>query len=364
VATGLRIHGLELSVSGRFLAMISAGRAVVCDLADDRLVAEAPQVRAVSRVGFMPHESAMLSVSSFGEEGGVVVTPIDGGEPTVIPIARANQAAAHPSGAWLVVADDLGKLFVVDLADARVARTQFVGGREHLSELLLGITAQVQAAAASVDFDALEQRLRRDQEKLLEALGKQPSPAGASIDEIKRGLEDQIVAMRRRQTTAAGRGFAPPRLERGQEKVFQLRFDPSGERLFLATMGGVRVYSWADVLNAEGDLRPILAVDVPTTIAETDRGLIERRGYVYCLEHDPDRDHLLFAGLDGRVHRLDLDSGRSDVLLEPPARPSINHLSLTRDRATLAVVSIAYPFENGRNRRGPWLQFWNYAALR
>jgi hypothetical protein len=221
--------------------------------------------------------------------------------------------------------------------------------------------SQVQAAVAMIDVDALEKQVRQQQEKLLEMFGKKALPPGmGSIEDLKRQFEEQIVKMR--EGYARG-GLPSGQLpsDRGSEGVFRVRFDPSGERLCLATTGGVRVYSWHDVLNADGDLRPELAVDIPGTMVETEQGMIRRDGYVY--DFDLDRDRLLFGGLDGRVRYLDIDSGQSGVLLEPPALPPIHRLVLSRDRTTLALTTNPDMFAQGRNKRGPLIQFWDYQAI-
>jgi WD40 repeat protein len=350
---GPHVYGLELSPSGRYLAVAHAAgdwKAGVWDLVENRLVAEAPQVHAVSSVGFMPDESAMYSVSSQGEEGGVVITPIGAGEPHDIPINYAKLAAPHPSGSWLVVIDDLNRLLIIDIATGRVERTHFVGGRS--------------AAGSMIDIDTLEQQVRQQQDKLLEMFEKTGLPPGiGSIEELKRQFEDTIVKMRE--------GYVRPGMqqgqssqERGSERVFRLRFDPPGKRLCLATMAGVRVCQWHEILNADGDLPPsALAVDTRGTPVDADGGSLQRNGYVYDLDYDLDRDRLLFAGLDGRVRFLDFLSGRSGVVLEPPTLPPILRVALSRDRTTLALTSYPDMFARSRNKRGPLLQFWDYQAI-
>jgi hypothetical protein len=86
-------------------------------------------------------------------------------------------------------------------------------------------------------------------------------------------------------------------------------------------------------------------------------------GFIYDLDRDPGRDRLRFGGLEGRVCHLDLSTGRSGVLLEPPGRPPIHRLGLSRHRSTLALTCHPDMYARGRNRRGPLLQFWNYTAL-
>jgi hypothetical protein len=252
----------------------------------------------------------------------------------------------------------------VDIAAGRVERTRLVGGRYAPTDFERQLSAQAQAAVSRIDFDALEQSLRQRQETLLEKFGKTALPRGvSSVEELKRQFEEQIGAMRE----GLARAGLPPgqaALDRGSEGIFRIRFDLSGERFCAATSGGVRVYSWNDILKADNDLpNPILAVDVAGTLVGNEHGSLQAGGYIYDFDLDPDRDTLLFGGIDGRVRFVDLASGHSGILLEPPAQAPILRLALSRDRTTLALTSTPDMFARGRNKRGHLLQFWDYQAI-
>jgi hypothetical protein len=233
-------------------------------------VADVPQVRAVSSVGFLPDESAMYSVSSDGDEGRVVLTPVDGKAARLFSLERADRAAVHPSGAWLAVTDNSNRLFVIDLPSGRVRLAGFVGGRALFSP--------------------------------------------------------------RQQQLAAQLGAGQP--ECRTEKVFCLRFDAAGDYLCLATMAGVRVLNCRDVRDADGTLpTPTFAIAAAGLEVAISKGAIYRgSSYVYDLEHDGVCNRLLFAGLDGRVGYLDLSSGNLGTLLEVPDRPAIQRLALSGAR--------------------------------
>jgi hypothetical protein len=371
---GPHVYGLELSPSGRYLAVVpspEAWGAGLWDLRENRPVADVPPTREANSVGFLPDESAMFSVSSHREQGHLTLTPIGGGAARVLPLPHVEWAAAHPSGSALVAIDNLSRLFVVDVASGEVTRTRYVGGRPTSGPLEQQVWNQVTTAAASIDVDALEQRLRQQQAAILERLEKSRPmrPGSGSAERFREVFEQQIAEQIRKMRervalVQAGRSpFQVPQ-DRGSEKVYRLRFDPSGERLALATMAGVRVYPWRDVVDADGDLpRPALAVDIAGTMVEARRGAAHLGGCVYDLEYDPDCDRLIFAGLDGCVRFLELASGRSGILLEPPAHPPIHRLILSRDRSTLALIAMPDMFNHGRNRRGPILQFWDYQAI-
>jgi hypothetical protein len=369
-AIGPHVYGLELSPAGRYLAVAHAAgdwRATLWDLAENRLVADVPQVRAVHCVGFLTDESAMISVSSHGEDGRVILTPIDGSAARTIALPYAKFAAAHPSGSSLVMVDEFSRLFVADIVSGRILRTRYVGGRYTPDAAMQQMMQLVRARMSAVDFDAIEQQIRQRQSAMLQALEKAGSlPAGASAESFRESLERQIdEQIRKMPEQFAGSGSLPmlDAMDRGSETVFRVRFDPSGEWLGVATMAGVRLYPWSEVRDADGDLRPALAVDVAETTVAFGQASARPGGYVYDLDYDPDHARVLFAGLDGRVRFIDLASGRSGILLEPPARPPIHRLALSRDRSTLALIAAPGMFDRGRNRRGPVLQFWDYRTI-
>ncbi len=111
---------------------------------------------------------------------------------------------------------------------------------------------------------------------------------------------------------------------RSREWVNQLAFDPSGKRLFAATEKGLRVYLWRDCTAASAEMPPpILAVYADDPFHETADGLLGIGEAVAAFCHDPDRDLLLFGGADGRVRFLDLTTGQTGTLVEPPGLRSI-----------------------------------------
>lgn len=367
---GPHVYGLELSPSGRYLAVAHAAgdwKASLWDLQENRLVADVPQVRAVHCVGFLPDESATVSVSSHGEEGRVILTPIAGGTARTIELPHARLAAAHPSGSSLVVVDELCRLFVADIGSGQILRTRYVGGRYAASPIEQQMQGQIQAQMASIDLGALEQRIRQQHSEILKSLEPTGSPRGDDStvqlkDLIERQLEEQIRRMREQVTLAANPNQTGP--QRGRERVFRIRFDPSGEWLALGTTAGIRVYSWREVHENDGDLtRPAHAVDVAETTVESGHGSPLPEGYIYDLEFDPCRARFLFAGLDGRLRFLDLTSGHSGILLDLPARPPIHRLALSRDRSTLALIAAPGMLDRSRNRQSPIIQFWDYEKI-
>ena len=91
-----------------------------------------------------------------------------------------------------------------------------------------------------------------------------------AIEDLMRPKRDALASLRSigameskaRDALAAVR--EPDWLERkahSRERVNQLEFDPSGDRLFAATEGGLRVYLWRECMEAGAEMPPpILAV--------------------------------------------------------------------------------------------------------
>lgn len=140
----------------------------------------------------------------------------------------------------------------------------------------------------------------------------------------------------------------------GNEMVFRLAFDTAGERLFVATRAGVRVYRWREVAETAGDTPGTeFSVDVGPPTPDPSGRPVTPGGHVYDLAYDHDRERLLFGGLDGRIRYLDLSGGRDGTLLEPPGRPPVLRLGLSRDRSALILTVHPGMFARGKSRRAP-----------
>jgi WD40 repeat protein len=148
------------------------------------------------------------------------------------------------------------------------------------------------------------------------------------------------------------------------EGVNRILFDPTGDRIFLGTTKGVRVYHWDDVLRSKVRMpSSLMSFDTPPYVMETPSSNMARPGDVHALAYDSESQRLLFAGGDGRVRILEIRDGRSHVLLEPLESGPILALDFTRDRSTLAISCRPGLGQSIANPRGLAIQFWNYAAL-
>ncbi len=108
------------------------------------------------------------------------------------------------------------------------------------------------------------------------------------------------------------------------ENVGSLMFTGEGEFLICTMDRGLRVFRWKDVENADTKLpRPVYAVDSE----------LVRRGWslhrmTYAAAYDPERQLILWGGLETTLHLLDLKDGSKRTLFDLPEGLSITRLAL------------------------------------
>ena len=146
--------------------------------------------------------------------------------------------------------------------------------------------------------------------------------------------------------------------DRPNEFIRSLSFSPDGRLMFAAVLEGTRVYNWGAVLSSENT--------IPAPIASAQNGLVTAKGgwmlSTHCLAFDSDRNLVLFAGLDGKVRYLDLNSGQDGVLLTLPDEPAIYRMKVSTSRTSLCTESMRNLFD--RERVNPSeLHFWDYQRL-
>jgi WD40 repeat protein len=145
---------------------------------------------------------------------------------------------------------------------------------------------------------------------------------------------------------------------RPNEMIRSLSFSPDGRLMFAAVLEGIRVYNWGEVLASENTM--------PAPIASAQNGLVIAKGgwmqSTHCLAFDSDRNLVLFAGLDGKIRYLDLNSGRDGVLLTLPDEPAIYRMKISTNRTSLCTESVRNLFD--REKVNPVeLHFWHYQRL-
>lgn len=332
------VHALALSPSGRYLGVGHAygnWKAQLFDFEKQSLLADIPHDRSAAWVGFDWHEKFLVSTG----ENEVIITSVTGAPVRSIHIPGVDKPAIHPSGVLIVPTHD-GVLLFVELPSGRVIKSlKFVVDASHRPEPLYeGVSTDPNFLAAM--------------EQAKSALEEQFKEQGLDENESRLKAEEEIGQARE---MAAGRLAMP-------EHVFALATSSDGKLFFAGTNDGVRVFAWDDVVRAKENVPPPLFA-VPQKGASRRGPVPGTGGYVYALAHDEPGHRLVYAGLDGVVSALDLETGMNSVVLSVPAKPAIIRLSLSKDARTFCCVC---GLNSGNPRTGtpPELQVWDYIALR
>jgi WD40 repeat protein len=137
------------------------------------------------------------------------------------------------------------------------------------------------------------------------------------------------------------------------ERFSLLLFSPDQSWFATGSSWGMRVWRTADLL-AGGP--PRFSCEGRLGGATSGSGST----YCYAIAFDESRSLVLFAGMEGIVDALDLQSGRVVTLLDPPERLTVLRLGISPDGVALALEAM----EVKRNsERLPELRLWSYPAL-
>ena len=150
---------------------------------------------------------------------------------------------------------------------------------------------------------------------------------------------------------------------RGNEQIFSMSFSPDGQRLCCATTGGIRVFAWADLLQAvESTPKPISSFSLhPDAINSMYLDEQHYANFMYDVIFDEPQNRLLFGGIEGTIRFLNLNDGTAGVLLDPPGKSPVSKLRLAPDREVLCCFCI--PKSEERNQKESRVQVWNYPGL-
>ncbi len=343
---------LALSSSGRHLALGGFQRTQLWDLEGKMLVVEIPCQRMVSWLGFSPDDKYLVAVAP--EE--IVVSAVDvGRQANSFVVPQANLAAIHASG-WMVIADNLGKLSFVDCSSGKVQKNMYLGGRHVPSAMETSLMGQAQ----QIDVGAMMANVRSAMELQFKSIQKsQPKEA---LEQMRREMEEKLGTMAEQWAKYQKDPASQVPAERGNEQVYQLLISGDGHWLFCTSTGGVRAYSWNDLVTND-DAKPVFFVQPQPQEHKTVHGTFSLPGYYYSVAHDEQAKRLVYAGGSGLVHSLDLASGRSAVLLDVPDRPTVHRLGLSRDCSSLCCTCAGKVQDDGGNNRTQVLQVWNYREL-
>jgi len=120
------------------------------------------------------------------------------------------------------------------------------------------------------------------------------------------------------------------------------------------------VYSWKEICATDEPI-PAFSIDPEPLERKTLQGTFPVPGFIHALAHDDRANRLLFGGGSGLVHFLDLASGATGVVLDPPGRGPIRELGLSRDRSALLCMCGGKTWEDS-GQRVALLQVWNLAG--
>jgi hypothetical protein len=235
--------------------------------------------------------------------------------------AGGRALAAHPLGGMLVANDSQGLMIFIEPRKFSVVKTAWIKAKASLQ-------------TAALEFVA-------------------PQTAEIVLAEMSRHMSGEALASYKSQLATH---FLP------KESITALKFSPDGTWLFCATNERVHAFTWDALLRA-ADAAPLCAnISAEAESVEGDEiqgGAVSGR-QVYGLTFDPERQRILFSGLEGKVRFLELADGRCGDLLIPPERFPILQLELTPDRSALVCTAQRIMLrKHGRAR----IQVWSYPTL-
>jgi hypothetical protein len=346
-------HITEVASDGsRQRVAMAAGSCVrVWDVAGGswNLVADIPE-RDLTIAAAISADGKLVAHSSRNE---IVVSDVASGKPLVtLPGVQCDVMAFHPSGEWIAVGNSAyGGLIAV--REKPHWRNLYVGGKQPAPN----VAKFMQTALAGTDVEAVLKKSRAAMEAMIEQMRRAGERSGQSaqakefVESFREQMEKQL-AERRSQFLALkeNRDSEPSPLAR--LGVRATGFSRDGNWLWFGTDTGLRVYRWADVPRTAGSdlLKPALRDDGQC---------------IHAAAEEIDESAIVFAGVSGRVLRLDLSTGRTHELVRVPGEPVIWGLTMSADGNTLGVSARAK--EKPTKRFGLWKwhwQVWDYSLLR
>ena len=268
---------------------------------------------------------------------------------TIKGVAGARRAAAvHPSGKFVAVCFQY-QLGIIDLEEKQLIKKLWINrGMETFDPFAKdskGILIRT-CLKTFLDNPKIRQKLGVDAE-LHAAILQDPN----AVEKLNVDAQQKIKSMVEKVRSSSLKSF-----ER-KEHIFDVRFSPNGEQLFVAS-NGMRVFDWNKLLSANEDApAPELSVDAP----KDDENDPNSRPLAYCVRFDPERNLLLSSCLAGVIQFLNIKNGQSGTLLKIPEPVTAWRLELTGDRKALCCYCADQPPKN--YYKGHRLQIWNYPAL-
>lgn len=282
---------------------------------------------------------------------GFVFTPVRQTDLKIDGLEGARGVAVHPS-AKFAVANLQGALAVIDLEKQQLLKKLAVNRRIETIDPFARDASGVLAHACLKEFlknPQVRKKLGVDAESHA-AIVQDPKAVEKLPTEVQQKIKALLEKVRKNMR----------RTMETQDQVFDVRFHPNGEQLFIAS-AGMRVFDWNKLLSADNDTpQPEYSVDAPIA----DESDPNSRPLAYCVRFDSERNLLLSSCLAGVIQYLEVKRGRSGTLLRLPDAVMVWRLELTDDRTALCCFCGTRPTrENIQKQRENFLQVWNYPAL-
>jgi hypothetical protein len=312
-----RFFSFEMSPSGKSL-VISHGKTEVFNWPQKTIDFEVESPSRAADLGFDNSENHLI----IAESGEIIVAALETGRIEFkfdIGSGGRGCATMHPDGKYLA-AKHLNNFSLINLRTKQIEKTLECKGT---------ISSEL---PATVEMDEMIENLQK---------------IWSSKHLLKSDLPEDKFIM---GGSLAGRRLSWPRTE-GMKKF---GFNPNGEMMFCATTIGMRVFRWSDLLLAVNETpKTVFSADCPT---DDPNG-----GYVHDFFLDESRNQIVFCGSFGKICYLNLQTGVSGILLDPPEKISIRRMALSSDG--IALCCTCGPCFDERNREVSRFQFWNYPAL-
>jgi hypothetical protein len=285
-----------------------------------------------------------------------VVTRLNDGRVTALIPGTTRRFAMHPKNRWLAGVAATLTIASLDSGEEPCWRELFVGGRYQEPDFIAALRKERWRDLKPENVESqIEDAITRAMAGI-QKLAKKNSDQ-ETLAKIRARVEAQM-----RSTMSALKNGPPQHPPRGNETPLTFGFSADGSSFWCGTERGLRIYEWnAVVESSDGDMPlPRYQYDVAGASSPGH----QPQSHIHAAVEEPGGTGLLFAGMTGRLYRMDLSSGEVRELLVMPGEPPILDFTLSRDGKTLGIVSAPGKLEpSGRRELGRVWTVWSYERL-
>lgn len=355
IETGGQVNSIVADASGHRVAMALGNRVVVWDVEGWNPILELVESDWAIKAAL----SADGRLLAYASREGVFVHDIDTGQRlTALATHDGAALAFHPGGEWLLSAGSAVWLARIGATDPW--RELYPGGQTPTSSELSQAVAK---EMTRVDLDRMEKKWRDALEvaiQKLAATGGDPRTTAQLVAKMRQQMDKQLQQMHANFANLRAGKLPPPR--HGNETVMCAGFTRDGDRLWLGTDRGLRVYDWPAVVAAADKT----AMPAPTHAHDPKpaNATAGSPGMIYAAAEVPGGISLLFGGYAGSLCQLNLFTGAVRELAAPPDGGAIVGITPAPDASAVGVCSRpALGAANDKlDERAIW-QIWSYPTL-